>query len=96
MMKKTDMVEFKHSPERDEEVLKEITDIIEFAKFNTAKLECLGLSDILGYLGETEELLLKLIPLTKELMSITCKWRSKAMMRASKIEELTILNDNIH
>ena len=90
------MVEFKHSPERDEEVLKEITDIIEFAKFNTAKLECLGLSDILGYLGETEELLLKLIPLTKELMSITRKWRSKAMMRASKIEELTILNDNIH
>ena len=75
---KTDMVEFKHSPERDEEVLKEITDI----------LECLG---------ETEELLLlKLIPLTKELMSITRKWRSKAMMRASKIEELTILNDNIH
>jgi len=75
---KTDMVEFKHSPERDEEVLKEIT-------------------DILGYFGETEELLLlKLIPLTKELMSITRKWRSKAMMRASKIEELTILNDNIH
>ena len=71
------MTEFKHSPERDDEVLKEITDI----------LECLG---------ETEELLLKLIPLTKELMSITRKWRSKAMMRASKIEELTILNDNIH
>ena len=64
------MTEFKHSPERDDEVLKEITDI----------LECLG---------ETEELLLKLIPLTKELMSITRKWRSKAMMRASKIEELT-------
>ena len=64
------MAEFKHSPERDDEVLKEIT-------------------DILGYLGETEELLLKLIPLTKELMSITRKWRSKAMMRASKIEELT-------
>jgi len=78
MKMKTDMVEFKHSHERDEEVLKEITDI----------LECLG---------ETEELLLlKLIPLTKELMSITRKWRSKAMMRASKIEELIILNDNIH
>lgn len=77
MKMKTAMVEFKHSHERDEEVLKEIT-------------------DILGYFGETEELLLKLIPLTKELMSITRKWRSKAMMRASKIEELTILNDNIH
>jgi len=78
MKMKTDMVEFKHSHERDEEVLKEIT-------------------DILGYFGETEELLLlKLIPLTKELMSITRKWRSKAMMRASKIEELIILNDNIH
>ena len=65
------MTEFNHSPERDDEVLKEITDI----------LECLG---------ETEELLLlKLIPLTKELMSITRKWRSKALMRASKIEELT-------
>ena len=36
-----------------------------------------------------DELLLELIPLTKELMSITRKWRSKALMRASKIEELT-------
>ena len=66
------MTEFKHSPERDEEVLKEIADI----------LECWPV-------GDNEELLLKLIPLTKELMSITRKWRSKALMRASKIEELT-------
>ena len=72
------MTEFKHSPERDDEVLKEITDI----------LECLN--------GENDEelLLLELIPLTKELMSITRKWRSKAMMRASKIEELTILDEH--
>ena len=66
------MVEFKHSPERDDEVLKEITDILDRWP-----------------VGETEELFLELIPLTKELMSIARKWRSKAMMRASKIEELT-------
>ncbi len=63
------MTEFNHSPERDDEVLKEIADILE------------RLSG--------DELLLELIPLTKELMSITRKWRSKASMRASKIEELT-------
>jgi len=66
------MVEFKHSPERDDEVLKEITDILDRWP-----------------VGDNEELFLELIPLTKELMSITRKWRSKAMMRASKIEELT-------
>ena len=68
------MTEFEHSLERDEEVLKEITDI----------LECLN--------EDNEGLLLELIPLTKELMGITRKWRSKAMMRASKIEELTDKN----
>ena len=66
------MAEFKHSPERDDEVLKEIADILERWP-----------------VGDNEELFLELIPLTKELMSITRKWRSKAMMRASKIEELT-------
>ena len=65
-------MEFNHSPERDDEVLKEITDILERWP-----------------VGDNEELFLELIPLTKELMSITRKWRSKALMRASKIEELT-------
>ena len=68
------MTEFKHSPERDDEVLKEIADILERWP-----------------VGDNEELFLELIPLTRELMSITRKWRSKAMMRASKIEELTAL-----
>ena len=66
------MAEFKHSPERDDEVLKEITDILDRWP-----------------VGDNEELFLELIPLTKELMSIARKWRSKALMRASKIEELT-------
>ena len=66
------MTEFKHSPERDDEVLKEIADILERWP-----------------VGDNEELFLELIPLTRELMSITRKWRSKALMRASKIEELT-------
>lgn len=68
------MTEFKHSPERDDEVLKEIADILERWPA-----------------GDNEELFLELIPLTRELMSITRKWRSKALMRASKIEELTAL-----
>ena len=67
------MTEFKHSPERDDEVLKEIADI----------LECWPVA------ADNEELLIELIPLTRELMSIARKWRSKALMRASKIEELT-------
>ena len=67
------MTEFKHSPERDDEVLKEIADILERWQGE----------------GEIEELFLELIPLTRELMSIARKWRSKALMRASKIEELT-------
>ena len=66
------MTEFKHSPERDDEVLKEIADILERWP-----------------VGDNEELFLELIPLTRELMSIARKWRSKALMRASKIEELT-------
>ena len=73
------MTEFNHSPERDDEVLKEIADILErLSGIEHNKVHWLG-----------DELLLELIPLTKELMSITRKWRSKALMRASKIEELT-------
>ena len=76
------MTEFNHSPERDDEVLKEITDILErLSGIEYNKVHWLG-----------DEVLLELIPLTKELMGITRKWRSKAMMRASKIEELTDKN----
>ena len=64
------MMKFEHSPERDDEVLTEITALL--------------LKRLSG-----DEVLSELIPLTKELMSITLKWRSKAMMRARKIEELT-------
>jgi len=64
------MMKFEHSPERDDEVLTEITALL--------------LKRLSG-----DEVLSELIPLTKELMGITLKWRSKAMMRARKIEELT-------
>ena len=64
------MMKFEHSPERDDEVLTEITALL--------------LKRLSG-----DEVLSELIPLTKELMSITLKWRSKALMRARKIEELT-------
>ena len=64
------MMKYEHSPERDDEVLTEITALL--------------LKRLSG-----DEVLSELIPLTKELMSITLKWRSKALMRARKIEELT-------